>query len=297
MKKNQLLESILLGLSCYILPYNIASAEIENIEATGSYSVGDNETENFASARENAYNEAMRSAVEQAGVYVESYSKTQNMQLTHDEVRIISGNILKVLAKDIRPVVSTDGHTIKFICTIKATVDTDSINLQEKMHQHKLEDENNTLRQEIANLKRQLQGTSPTDDINSLRQRAENGDREAQYNYAIRLYYGEGIARNDDEAIKWFRKAAEQGDVDAQFILGACYDAGEGVAQSYDEAVKWYKKAAEQGQPEAQYNLGVCYKRGRGIAKNYDEAVKWYRKAAAQGNTLAQKALNSLRAF
>ena len=294
MKRNQLLAGILLGMSFYVLPCSFASAEIETIEATGSYTVGDSDTENFSVAREKASQEAMREAVEKAGIYVESYSKTQNMQLTQDEVRTVSGNILKIISKDIRPIVSADGHTIQFVCTIRATVDTDSINLREKMHQKEVEEENKNLREEIAKLKLQLRGSIPADDINSLRQKAESGDKVAQFDYAVRLYNGSGVKKDIEEALKWWQKAAEQGDAASQYNLGILYEIDEGVSKDEKKAVKWYRKAAEQGVANAQYNLGNCYYNGAGITRDYTEAVKWYRKAAEQGYVLAEEALSRL---
>ena len=118
--------------------------------------------------------------------------------------------------------------------------------------------------------------------------------------------------------INWYRKAAEQNYAWAQCNLGVCYANGQGVAKDEAEAVKWYRKAAEQNYAGAQYNLGVCYvqwprrgeglggsgevvsqscraelrhgsiqsgpllRNGEGVAKDYAEAVKWYRKAAEQ---------------
>ena len=68
--------------------------------------------------------------------------------------------------------------------------------------------------------------------------------------------------------MKWYRKAAEQNHAEAQYNLGVCYDEGEGVAKDQVEAVKWYRKAAEQNFAAAQYNLGVCYAKGEGVAKD-----------------------------
>ena len=56
--------------------------------------MGENDSPKIA--KDAARQEAMRAAVEKAGVYVESYSKTQNMQLTEDDVKVISGAVLKV---------------------------------------------------------------------------------------------------------------------------------------------------------------------------------------------------------
>jgi TPR repeat protein len=57
---------------------------------------------------------------------------------------------------------------------------------------------------------------------------------------------------------------AEKGDAFAQWSLGNAYLKGEGVAKDDVEAAKWYRKAAEQNDAVGQYNLGVCYHEGRG---------------------------------
>ena len=76
-----------------------------------------------------------------------------------------------------------------------------------------------------------------------------------------------------------FRTVAEQGDSSAQCILGLFYANGNGVAKDEAEAVKWFRKAAEQGDSSAQTNLGRCYAKGNGVVKDKFEAVKWFRKA------------------
>ena len=106
--------------------------------------------------------------------------------------------------------------------------------------------------------------------------------------------YGEGVAKDKKEAVKWFRKAAEQGAARAQFALGDCYYKGEGIEQDEKEAVKWYRKAADQGLADAQYNLGVCYYDGKGVEEDKKEAVKWFGKAADQGDADALKELRRI---
>ena len=56
-------------------------------------------------------------------------------------------------------------------------------------------------------------------DINDLRQAAELGDAKAQSNLGVAYYYGEGVAENTAEALKWLSKAAEQGYAKAQYNL------------------------------------------------------------------------------
>ena len=119
-------------------------------------------------------------------------------------------------------------------------------------------------------------------------------DKMIQF-YLGRCYAnGQGVAKDESEAVKWYREAAEQGFARAQHNLGVFYAIGHGVTQDYSEAVKWIRKAAEQGDPEAQRNLGVFYAKGYGVTQDYLEAAKWYRKAAEQGYEEAKKALERL---
>jgi len=75
---------------------------------------------------------------------------------------------------------------------------------------------------------------------------------------------------------------AEQGDVQAQSALGKAYHSGDGVAKDDAEAVSWWEKAAEQGDLSAQMNLGIAYNFGNGVPRNYAAAARWYRRAAEQ---------------
>ena len=117
---------------------------------------------------------------------------------------------------------------------------------------------------------------------------AEKGEAEGQLNLGICYTKGEGVAKDDVEAVAWFRKAAAQGFAPAQTILGHRYFDGEGVPKDQVQAVSWYRKAAEQDLAEAQYVLGECYGGGKGVEKDFVQAVKWYRKASEQGYVLAQ---------
>ncbi len=133
------------------------------------------------------------------------------------------------------------------------------------------------------------QQNAPTpESFEALKRKAETGDGTAQFNVALRYANGQGVVKDDAEAVKWYRKAAEQNDARAQTYLGSCYEFGRGVAKDVAEAVKWYRRAAEQNDSRAQFNLGVCYENGRGVAKNEAEAVTWYRKAAEQNEADAQ---------
>jgi len=76
------------------------------------------------------------------------------------------------------------------------------------------------------------------------------------------------------------KKKAEAGNASAQFNLGLMYAKGEGVPKDDAEALRWYRKAADQGNALAQSNLGVMYANGRGVPKDDAEAYAWYNLAA-----------------
>ena len=134
----------------------------------------------------------------------------------------------------------------------------------------------------------------PDNPIEALKVRAEKGEAVSQNQLGWMYGNGEGVAKDEVEAVKWYRKAAEKGLPQAQYNLGIMYDNGYGVAEDAIEAVKWYRKAAEQGVAEAQYSLGVCYYNGEGVAKDEVEAFKWWTLAANQNNADAKKYLPAL---
>ena len=80
---------------------------------------------------------------------------------------------------------------------------------------------------------------------------------------------------------------AQKGDARAQTSVGLAYQKGEGVAKDDVEAAKWYRKAAEQNYATAQVNLANCYKFGTGVEADYPEAYAWYALAANSGQLLA----------
>ncbi|MCR5758170.1 MAG: hypothetical protein K6F95_09720 [Selenomonas sp.] len=136
--------SVLLLLPCICL------AVPQQITASGVYVMGENDSPKIA--KDAARQEAMRAATEKAGVYVESYSKTKNMELSADDVRVISGAVLKVLREQAVPELSAG--VWKYTVTLTCEVDTDNIDLQSMLeNRSKLE----KLQQERDALKKQNQ--------------------------------------------------------------------------------------------------------------------------------------------
>ncbi len=109
-----------------------------------------------------------------------------------------------------------------------------------------------------------------------------------------KYFRGEGVAKNEEEAAKWFLKSAENGHPTGQRAAGLCYVNGWGVQRDISKAAEWYEKSARQGDPIAQNNLGRMYELGALGDPNLSVAYDWYCKAAAQDFSVAQDNLGRL---
>ena len=121
------------------------------------------------------------------------------------------------------------------------------------------------------------------DPLTEILRQADQGNASAQSYLGFMYEIGEGVSKNEAEAMKWYRLAADQGEAVAQINLGRMYADGRGVPENDTEAVKWFRLAADQGVADAQFNLGVMYADGQGVPENDTEAVKWYRLAGRSG--------------
>jgi TPR repeat protein len=122
---------------------------------------------------------------------------------------------------------------------------------------------------------------------------ADRGQAEAQYNLGMLYLKGLGVARNPEEAFRWFRLAGEQGQADAAFQVGLMREKGVGVAQDFAQAQVWFTLAAEHGDSEAEVSLAELYDQGQGVPKDLTRAVYWYKMAAEQGLPEAQSRLGA----
>jgi hypothetical protein len=93
------------------------------------------------------------------------------------------------------------------------------------------------------------------DSLGSLRSLADRGDADAQWQMGVRYHNGEGVPRDDAQAMQWFLRAAEQGHVIAQATLGAYYWAGRGVPQDLSKSYFWSAIALAQGDENSKSRL------------------------------------------
>ena len=84
------------------------------------------------------------------------------------------------------------------------------------------------------------------DDTAAVRALADQGSAQAQYALGTLYRYGQGVAQDDAEALRWWRRAAELGVIDAQFALGNIHAGGAGIARDNVQAYMWYDITAQQ---------------------------------------------------
>lgn len=127
-----------------------------------------------------------------------------------------------------------------------------------------------------------------TQALDEFRRAAEQGNRLAQFDYAMMLLNGEGVAPDPRGAVQWLERAANAGMSQAQYVYGKMFDDGYIVDKSIPQANRWYEKAAKQGHVQAQAAIANEYFIGRGVPRDYKTAFGWYEKAAQGGDLPSQ---------
>lgn len=111
----------------FLQMFGTANAEIKIYTGSDIYIMS--ESDNLGLAKEKAKQKSLRNAQEQAGVYVSSYTKVINNQVTHDEIVTMTNGILEVL--DVNYIIADEkiddinGITIK--AEVKVRIDSDKI--------------------------------------------------------------------------------------------------------------------------------------------------------------------------
>lgn len=224
MRERRSFLSILTSLFLLVVPL-VAHAETKILTAEATYTMGDGETPSFAEAM--ALQKAKQMALEQAGTYVESYTKVQNLDLTAEEIQTIAGGVLQVEVLDKSRTLVGDGlqHFVK----IKATVTTDKMeelaqrikgkNVAEEYK--KLKDDYVRLTQDFESWKQRLLKSPPGPEreaaLDRIREheRAFGAIRKNEDALFQRLVSGEALVRSaqDERAVvdAIFTNVVEQG--------------------------------------------------------------------------------------
>ncbi len=117
-----------------------------------------------------------------------------------------------------------------------------------------------------------------------------------EFELGRRYALGEGVERDQAQAVAWLLKAAEKGHLEAEYHLGLIYAQGQGVFRDHAKASFWLSKAAKSGHPGAQYQVGIRLYRSSqsvtatGASEARVEALEWLERASAQGHHAADSA-------
>ncbi|MBR0103583.1 MAG: tetratricopeptide repeat protein [Selenomonadaceae bacterium] len=113
-----------LTIALLIIFQAVGFAATETFSASGEYLMSDYDTPEIA--EEIALDSAKQNAAEQAGIYLESYSRSIDSELDADEIKTVASSKVEVLTKNITRQPQSNGR-ILLRADIKATVDTSEL--------------------------------------------------------------------------------------------------------------------------------------------------------------------------
>ncbi|TKB79126.1 MAG: hypothetical protein E8D42_06900 [Nitrospira sp.] len=136
------------------LSSSIAAYSEERVITTeANYIMGDGESPSFAEAM--VLQKAKQLALEEAGTYVESYSRMNGVALTHDEVTTLAGGILEVAILDRSRTLVQGG--LRFFIKLRVRITTEAItNLYQRVKDESLVKEYVKLQAKYSTLEREL---------------------------------------------------------------------------------------------------------------------------------------------
>lgn len=110
----------------FLFFFSVCIAEERIIESEGSFDVITPSNYSEQEAKNVARREALRISKEQAGIYVESYSKSQGENLTQDNLEIITGEIIQIkeVTYDVQKI---NSKLTRYIAKVTVIIDIDSI--------------------------------------------------------------------------------------------------------------------------------------------------------------------------
>ena len=188
-------------------------AEVKEITSDGDYNMGDGETPLVAESR--ARVNAERNAIEQAGVYIESYSKVKNFQLTHDEIRVLASGLMEVTILEKKRAVV--GDAIKFSVRIKALVSTDKVEQMAKRVKEKsvlddymrIQEAYDKSQKEIEALRKELASAKSAQGKDEIKAKIVKDERLFQANEWFEKGYYYAMNKEDDKAVDAYTKAID----------------------------------------------------------------------------------------
>ena len=99
------------------------------------------------------------------------------------------------------------------------------------------------------------------------------------YELAMKHIYGDGVAENNELAVKLLTQAHDMGHVEATCNLGICYHYGYGTAVDLAKAYELYLESANGGYGKGMELVGRFYNRGIYVERDRKQAEYWLYKA------------------
>lgn len=128
--------------------------------------------------------------------------------------------------------------------------------------------------------------------VKYLKLGAENGMAKAQRCLGELYFFGNlGLPEDKTMAFDWCMKAAQQGDSEASYCVGLSYLNGDGVDKNNEEAIRWLRVAAQADYIDGQLDLARALLREK-TESSFKEATEWLTRGAALGNSECQKGLD-----
>lgn len=128
--------------------------------------------------------------------------------------------------------------------------------------------------------------------VKYLKLGAENGMAKAQRCLGELYFFGDlGLPEDKTMAFDWCMKAAQQGDSEASYCVGLSYLNGDGVDKNNEEAIRWLRVAAQADYIDGQLDLARALLREK-TESSFKEATEWLTRGAALGNSECQKGLD-----
>lgn len=264
----------------------VVGAAIQIFDGTGQYIMSD--FENHDIAKQRAQQRAERDAQKKAGVYLTSFSRSVNANLTNDEISAVTNNIIKVSDVKIVPVsFETDGEAgLKYVATLKASIDPEGIYdfiKRDNKEKVTIVQQNNSLQDAIAkndalieDLKEQYKSATSQAEKDRIIKQMNDADRDflanQKFDEGVKLYY----AKDYHGAIKLYSEAIALNPnlAEAYFNRGMAY----GRLHNNKLAVNDFTKAIEL-KPDyfEAYTCRAVF--SYGLTKDFDKSLQDFNKA------------------
>lgn len=119
-------------------------------------------------------------------------------------------------------------------------------------------------------------------DITELKAKAEAGSTVAQSILGIAYLYGNDVAQDHSEALRWLTLASEKGASRALYHLGLMHEQGLAGPADLERAFECFERAAIHEEVSAYIHVARMLRSGRGTVADNDAAGKWYERVVAE---------------